>query len=244
MSKRFMTDKQKVCNEDLVSDASRLGSAEGDSVLKVSLAEATAFPADLCGAAAAVCTDSKNHESALRHARESGHTSVLEHAVFTFKIEGLSRAALAQLTRHRLASFDVQSQRYVKLHDYKLVIPGSIRNSRYAEEAESSMRGTMDLYQRMLEDGIPAEDARYVTPQAVTTTLFMTMNARELLHFFSLRTCNRAQWEIRELADRMLILCKELSPEIFEKAGPGCVTGHCPEKRPCGHPREKGEWNR
>ena len=211
--------------------------------MKVSLIEATPFAEQLCGAAAAVCTDSDNYERSLKHALESGHTSVLEHAVFTFKVEGLSRAALAQLTRHRLASFDVQSQRYVRLDDWNMVIPESIAGSRYAAEAESAMRYMMNLYQRMAGDGIPCEDARYVTPQAVTTDLIMTMNARELLHFFSLRTCNRAQWEIRRMADAMLRLCMNASPEIFKYAGPGCVTGKCPEKKPCGHPRGKGEWN-
>lgn len=210
--------------------------------MKVSLIEATPFAEQLCGAAAAVCTDAENHLKSLQHALESGHTSVLEHAVFTFQVEGLSRAALAQLTRHRLASFDVQSQRYVKLKDPELVIPKSIRKSRFAAEAESTMRYVMNLYQRMVEDGIPCEDARYVTPQAVPTRLIMTMNARELLHFFSLRTCNRAQWEIRELADRMLKLCMAACPAIFQYAGPGCVTGKCPEKRPCGHPRTKEAW--
>lgn len=97
--------------------------------------------------------------------------------MFTFKVEGLSRAALAQLTRHRLASFDVQSQRYVKLVGPELVIPETIRNSRYAAEVENTMRYVMNLYQRLAEDGIPCEDARYVTPQAVPTTLIMTMNA-------------------------------------------------------------------
>ena len=211
--------------------------------MKVSLIEATPFPEQLCGAAAAVCTNTEDYERSLRHALASGHTSVLEHAVFTFMVEGLSRAALAQLTRHRLASFDVQSQRYVKLDNPELVIPETIRNSRYAAEVESTMRYVMNLYQRLVDDGVPCEDARYVTPQAVPTTLIMTMNARELLHFFSLRTCNRAQWEIRELADRMLKLCLNSSPEIFRNAGPGCVTGSCPEKRPCGHPRSRDDWN-
>ena len=210
--------------------------------MNVYLIEATPFPEQLCGAAAAVCTDSDNYERSLLHALESGHTSVLEHAVFTFKVEGLSRTALAQLTRHRLASVDVQSQRYVKLDNPELVIPESIRNSKYAAEAESTMRYVMNLYQWLVDEGVPCEDARYVTPQAVPTALIMTMNARELLHFFHLRTCNRAQWEIRELADRMLKLCMAESPEIFKYAGPGCVTGSCPEKRPCGHPRQKGEW--
>ena len=207
------------------------------------LMEATSFPEELCGAAAAVCTNSKNPGRALLHAVESGHTSVLEHAVFTFKVEGMSRAALAQLTRHRLASFDVQSQRYVKLDDWKTVIPDSVSRSGLLKEVEASIRHSMSLYQHLLDAGVPAEDARYVTPQAVSTDLVVTMNARELLHFFSLRTCNRAQWEIRRLADEMLKICMRVAPGIFRFAGPGCVTGNCPEKKPCGHPREKGEWD-
>ena len=211
--------------------------------MTVELITHTPAPEALCGGAASVCTKSSNPDSALRHSVASGHTSILEHAVFTFKVTGLSRVALAQLTRHRLASFSVQSQRYVRLDDPELVIPDFIRKSRYAGEAESSMRYMMNLYGRMVEDGIPPEDARYVTPQAVTTELVMTMNARELNHFFALRCCNRAQWEIREMADEMLQICKRAAPGLFVDAGPGCVSGKCPEKRPCGTPRRKGEWD-
>ena len=139
--------------------------------MKVSLIEATPFAEQLCGAAAAVCTDSDNYERSLKHALESGHTSVLEHAVFTFKVEGLSRAALAQLTRHRLASFDVQSQRYVRLDDWNMVIPESIAGSRYAAEAESAMRYMMNLYQRMVEDGI----AEYANPASLCRAAVMML---------------------------------------------------------------------
>ena len=212
--------------------------------MKVVLIAHTCDAALLCGEAAAVCTNSKNPASALRHAMQSGHTSVLEHAVFTFRVEGLSRASLAQLTRHRLASFDVQSQRYVKLDEPELVIPDTICNSSFFEEACHIMDEAMDLYQRMVDSGsVPSEDARYITPQAVPTQLIFTMNARELLHFFSLRCCNRAQWEIRHLADEMLKTCIHVTPKLFEDAGPGCVTGKCPEKWPCSHPRHEGEWN-
>ena len=211
--------------------------------MKITLLSCTMNPASLCGQAAAVCTNSDRYDSALSHAIEAGHTSVLEHAVFTFKIEGLSRAALAQLTRHRMASFDVQSQRYVRIEEPKLVIPESIKKSVFGYEAKAMMDKVLTLYQQMVEAGIPCEDARYITPQAIPTELIMTMNARELLHFFSLRTCNRAQWEIRILADEMLSLCRKLAPEIFRNAGPGCVTGKCSEKKPCGHPRERAEWD-
>lgn len=210
--------------------------------MKVTLIRATAEPADLCGEAAAICTDSSRYDSALRHSVESGHTSVLEHAVFTFRVEGISRVAMAQLTRHRLASFSVKSQRYVKMTEWEAIMPRSIAESELGAEAARSISECMNLYKRLLDAGVPAEDARYVTPQAITTDLVMTMNARELLHFFSLRTCNRAQWEIRKMADAMLMLCKQVSPEIFGNAGPGCVTGICLEKRPCGHPRGKLDW--
>lgn len=210
--------------------------------MKVELIAYTPSASGVCCDAAAVCTASENGYRSLQHSLASGHESVLEHAVFTFRVEGISRVTLAQLTRHRLASFSVQSQRYVKLENPELVIPDSIRNSTFAAEAESTMHYVMNLYQRMLEAGIPAEDARYVTPQATTTNLIMTMNARELRHFFSLRCCNRAQWEIRKLADEMLKICKREAPILFDSAGPGCVTANCSESRPCGHPRSKTDW--
>ena len=212
--------------------------------MKVELIAYTPTAAGVCCDAAAICTASDNGYRSLQHSLASGHESVLEHAVFTFRVEGISRVTLAQLTRHRLASFSVQSQRYVKLEDPELVIPESIRNSSFFAEAQSSMHYMLNLYQRMVEAGIPAEDARYVTPQAVPTSLIVTMNVRELRHFFSLRCCNRAQWEIRQLADEMLKLCRKAAPTLFENAGPGCVRGGCPEKKSCGYPRSKAEWDK
>ena len=131
----------------------------------------------------------------------------------------------------------------MKLDNPELVIPDTIRNSEFLAEVESTMRYVMNLYQRMLDAGIPTEDSRYITPQAVPTQLIFTMNVRELLHFFSLRCCNRAQWEIRRLADEMLKICIHVAPKLFEDAGPGCVFGKCPERWPCGNPRHEGEWN-
>ena len=209
--------------------------------MRVELIAYTPTASGVCCDAAAICTASENGYRSLQHSLASGHESVLEHAVFTFRVEGISRVTLGQLTRHRLASFSVQSQRYVKLEDPELVVPDSIRTSAFAAEAESSMRYMLNLYQRMVEAGIPAEDARYVTPQSVPTSLIVTMNARELRHFFTLRCCNRAQWEIRKLAEEMLKLCKKEAPILFENAGPGCIRGKCSEKRPCGHPRSKQE---
>ncbi|MBQ4437188.1 MAG: FAD-dependent thymidylate synthase, partial [Clostridia bacterium] len=161
----------------------------------------------------------------------------------TFRIEGLSRAALAQLTRHRLASFDVESQRHVKLEDVRMVMPDSIARSEFLHEAEDLLTKSMDLYKRMVAAGIPAEDSRYVTTQAVETNLIMTANARELRHFFKLRCCNRAQWEIRGVADAMLAICKKVVPELFYGAGPSCVSGGCMEACPCGHRRNEHDWD-
>lgn len=211
-------------------------------MLTVGLVRMTENPEELCGIAASICTGSTDSQRALTHALASGHTSVLEHVAFTFRAKGLSRAAMAQLTRHRLASFDVQSQRYVAVGPEELVIPKSIQQSRYHEAVASLMAQVMELYRTMSQDGIPKEDARYITPQAAMTEVLFTMNARELRHFFSLRTCNRAQWEIRELADAMLCICKKMCPGLFEDAGPACVNGSCQEQRPCGTPRTREDW--
>ena len=103
-----------------------------------------------------------------------------------------------------------------------------------------TMDAIWDAYNKLVESGVPAEDARYLLPNGCTTNITITMNARELLHFFSLRCCTRAQWEIREMADEMLRLCSDVSPTIFAKAGPPCVRGPCPEgQKSCGSPRRK-----
>jgi len=128
--------------------------------MKVILLNHTMNAANLCGQASAVCTASGDPARSLRSALASGHESVLEHVTFTFRIEGLSRAALAQLTRHRLASFDVESQRYVKMEDVRMVMPDTISRSEFLEEAEALLHGSMDLYRKMIKAGIPAEDAR------------------------------------------------------------------------------------
>ena len=181
------------------------------------------------------------------------HQSPLGHASFTFAIEGVSRAMLAQITRHRIASFSVQSQRYVEMDGFGYVVPPSVAED---EELLRNYRGIMDLIQlsyncvraqlkrNHIQKGVSPEDAaklanedaRFVLPNACETRMVVTMNARELMHFFSLRCCKRAPWEIRAVADEMLRLCKEVAPEIFAKAGPGCVRGHCPEgKMGCKH---------
>ena len=171
-----------------------------------------------------------------------GHFSTLEHASYTFAIEGVSRTLTHQLVRHRIASYEQQSQRYVKYKDgIEVIKPESIA----ADEAASArfdelMAAIQDAYQEFLDAGIPAEDARYVLPNATETKLVMTMNARELRHFFSIRCCNRAQWEIRDMAWQMLELVRPTAPFVFAEAGPGCVKGGCPEgKMCCGEPYPK-----
>ena len=170
-----------------------------------------------------------------------GHLSVIEHASFTFSVEGVSRALTHQLVRHRIASFSQQSQRYVSMKDATYVTPPTV-----SEDAErlalfdDVMDTIWDAYARLVDSGVPAEDARYLLPNGCTTNITITMNARELLHFFSLRCCERAQWEIREMAEEMLRLCSEVSPTIFANAGPPCVRGPCPEgQKSCGNPRRK-----
>ena len=162
---------------------------------------------------------------------EMGHFSTLEHVSFTFAIEGVSRVLTHQLVRHRIASYSQQSQRYVKEHDFETIMPLSIAARPVEREKFEKLMGEIrNLYTEWTEMGIPAEDARYILPNAAETKIVVTMNVRSLYNFFSLRCCSRAQWEIRALADKMLAEVKEVAPVLFEKAGPSCVTnGICTE---------------
>lgn len=195
---------------------------------------------------------------------EIGHESPIEHAVFTFGIEGVSRSLLAQLTRHRIASFSVQSQRYVAESHFEYVVPPEIaavpeaaeRYRRAMQEDQEHYEALTALLKARHKDALLAaglsdkaadkaaekkaiEDARFVLPNACTTKLIMTANARSLLNFFRHRCCNRAQWEIRELAERMLRECVAVAPHLFKHAGPPCATGACPEgKMSCGQAAE------
>lgn len=200
----------------------------------------------LCARAAKSCySDSPASEIELSKAKaaellkktiKSGHHSVLEHAVYTFSIAGVSRVLTHQLVRHRMASYSQSSQRYVKLDEPSFVYP-------FNDEEDSSIQSVFidamhhawKAYNELLEMGVSEEDARYVLPNACTTNIVVTMNARELLHFFKLRCCNRAQNEIRELAYEMLTLCIQKDPLIFDNAGPPCRFGECPETNPCGN---------
>lgn len=175
-----------------------------------------------------------------------GHLSTVEHVTFTFAISGVSRVCTHQLVRHRLASFSQQSQRYVDMESFEYVIPPLIEKDnelrKKFEEIVSQIRKTYEemkaviVSKKNLDKEAINQDLRFILPQAVTTKIVVTMNCRELLHFFSERLCTRAQWEIRAAAEQMLKLCKETLPEVFAKAGAKCVQySFCPEgEKGCG----------
>lgn len=208
-------------------------------------------------------TEEKVH-SFVEMLSEIGHESPIEHVSFTFGIEGVSRALLAQFTRHRIASYSVKSQRYVTEGAFDFVTPPEIAAD---EEAltlyRESMAAAQESYDRIaailkekhkadfmaegkdektaarLAEKKAIEDARFVLPNACETKMIVTMNARSLLNFFRHRCCNRAQWEIRDVADQMLVLVRAVAPELFKKAGPPCLVGPCPEgKMSCGKAKE------
>lgn len=168
------------------------------------------------------------------------HFSPFEHASFTFAIEGVSRALLAQITRHRIASFSVRSQRYVSEGEFNYIVPPAIEalGAQAVEKYESQMAQMLEWYREWQSDLGGAgeksnEDARFVLPNACETKMLVTMNARELMHFFSLRCCNRAQWEIRDIAWQMYAAVLKVAPAIFSNCGPGCLSGPCPEGKKC-----------
>lgn len=177
--------------------------------------------------------------SVLSTIMKSGHFSTLEHVSYTFAIDGVSRALTHQLVRHRLASFNQQSQRYVKFaNGLDTIKPDTVAENPEANALfDEAIEFAKDAYVKLLDMGIPAEDARYLLPNAAETKIVVTMNVRELLHFFELRCCNRAQWEIRDLAHKMLELALPTAPFVFADAGASCVRGACPEgKMTCGNP--------
>ncbi len=244
--------------------------------MHVTLIACTPMPEKTVAAAAKLCysdtdamhlmdgMDDKAAGDFVKMLASFGHESPIEHVSFTFGIEGVSRSLLAQITRHRLASFSVQSQRYVKQEKFEYITPPEITaDPETAEVFADAMQDSLNAYNRladMLEErhyqtflaqGMPEktarskaekkaiEDARFVLPNACETKMVMTMNARSLLNFFRMRCCNRAQWEIRALAKEMLRLCYAQAPTIFDKAGPSCCAGGCPEgKMTCGHCEE------
>jgi len=235
----------------------------GQVNLKVELLVYTPNPKEIVALAAKLCYSTADIET-LKHGIQSreqdgfiakliemGHLSPVEHAVFTFGVEGVSRSLLAQVTRHRIASFSVKSQRYVSLRAngdnvFNFIVPAGIAGlgKESIDKFTSQMHTLQQWYDEWLEilgnqGEASNEDARFILPNACETKFIVSMNARELLHFFNLRCCNRAQWEIRALANNMLRKVLEVAPVLFSKAGPSCIAGECPEgKLSCGKMRE------
>lgn len=240
--------------------------------MKVTLLTHTPDPEKIIAAAAKLCysesgvenilegLDDEKCEKFLNMLMSLGHQSPIEHVTFTFGIEGVSRSLLAQITRHRIASYSVKSQRYVKEGMFEYITPPEIEKNERAKELfiktmEADQKAYDELvdilyekhYATLIAEGkdekaaakaaekMAIEDARFVLPNACETKMVVTMNARSLMNFFHHRCCVRAQWEIRDLADEMLRLVKEVAPTLFKKAGPSCVAGACPEgKMTCG----------
>ena len=230
---------------------------------KVKLIRYTADPEATVALAAKLCysdrdlddlTDNimaSDNSTFIARLTDMGHLSPIEHASFTFSIEGVSRALLAQITRHRIASFSVRSQRYVSEDSFNYVVPPAIEE--LGEAAVARFVGQMDTIMDWYRDWQAAlghgeksnEDARFILPNACETKMIVTMNARELMHFFSLRCCNRAQWEIRDVAWQMLEAVLEVAPNVFGSSGPSCVDGSCSEgKKSCGRAAEVKERHR
>lgn len=232
-----------------------------EAKLKVILLRHTPNPEETVAMAAKLCyspsdisalkdkTEAKDQRAFVEKLVGMGHMTPVEHPSFTFAIEGISRACSHQLVRHRLASYSQQSQRYVSEEaGFDYVIPPVIKEDRdmkehFIKSMEEAQAAYNLLVRKLDEKGIKGEaanqDARFVLPNAAETKIMVTMNARELLHFFRLRCCNRAQWEIRQMAEEMLRLAKKAAPVIFEKAGPGCLHAPCPEGQyTCGKIKE------
>lgn len=210
--------------------------------MKVKLLRFTADAERLCGTAASTSIksgspsdifekmDAETAKKKIRRVTGYGHGSVIEHASFTFSIEGVSRAMTHQLVRHRIASYTQQSQRYVEYNAVEsYVTPPSIEENKQAKaNYEQILQEISKTYQNLLKMKIPKEDARFILPNAAKTNIIVTMNARELRHFFNLRCCERAQWEIRKTAIEMLKLARKAAPTLFENAGPSCAEiGYC-----------------
>ena len=195
--------------------------------MQVKLLAYTPEPESVCAKAMRACRTKQpadelemSREDAarlIRNAKKLGHLSVLEHACFTFSISGISRACSHQLVRHRMASYSQQSHRAIAMTPSDILVPPSIQqNSRSLAAFKKSVDASFKAFNELKKSGIRLEDARYVLPNALTTNLTVTMNARELLHFFSLRMAPSAQWEIRELARKMLQEVRKVAPAMFE----------------------------
>jgi thymidylate synthase (FAD) len=235
--------------------------------MKVKIIQHTPEPEKLIASAAKLCyspvgvenimdgLDEEKVDKFLSMLMDLGHASPVEHVVFTFGVEGVSRVLTHQLVRHRVGcSYSQQSQRYVKLEQFEYIIPPEIERipaakERFIRTMEEDQRayneiaemlrqehlkkylaeGKTEKQARIMAEKTAIEDARYVFPNACETKIVFTMSARALMNFFRQRCCNRAQWEIREMAEEMLRQVKDVAPILFKNAGPGCVAGQCPE---------------
>ncbi len=228
-----------------------------ESELKVILLRHTPATEELVSQAARLCysptsiedlkdqMERKDQTHFIEKLIDMRHLSPVEHISFTFGVEGISRACSHQIVRHRIASYSQQSQRYVGQQSknggtFDFIIPPGIKKIGKKEWFIEKMETIQAWYDELVESlgntgEKTFEDARFLLPNATETKIIITMNARELLHFFRVRCCNRAQWEIRALAVEMLRLAKQASPHIFKDAGPGCISDNCPEgKMTCG----------
>ena len=199
--------------------------------MNVTLIQSTPNPVETIAKIASICYDSdpKNPMALVKHLYLGGHHSVFEHIYFTFKIEGISRACSHQLVRHRHCSFTQRSQRYCSEDGFQYVTPNTI----HPVEMGYAMEQVKDWYHGFQEDGIPNEDARYILPNACTTSLYMSLNLRELIHLCNERLCTRAQWEIRELVTNMRQL---VDPQLHFMLVPKCQSGRIICNTKCGGP--------
>lgn len=206
--------------------------------MKVTLIQATPNPIEIIAQIASICYDSdpKNPLGLVKHLYRNGHHSVFEHIYFTFKIEGISRACSHQLVRHRHCSFTQRSQRYCNEEDFLATIPGTFGEAPQALDVTTDLiESIVQVYDGLIERGVPKEDARYVLPNACETSLYLSCNLRELIHMSNERLCKKAQWEIRELVQQMV----DLVPEALHfMLVPKCQSGRiiCHEK--CGEHNE------
>lgn len=210
--------------------------------MKVTLLAYTPEPEKVVAAAARLCYspdgadalfDGLTEQKAknfLHKLVEMGHFSPIEHVSFTFAVEGVSRTLSHQMVRHRIASYSQKSQRYVREDMFDYIVPPSVVENEEAQRIfHTQMEKIRQAYQALREI-VHQEDARYVLPNACETKFVFTMNARSLHNFFALRCCNRAQWEIRLLAEAIYKEVKRVAPTLFGAAGPACVSnGACPE---------------
>ena len=203
-------------------------------MMKVTLIQSTPNPVETIANIASICYDSdpKNPMGLVKHLYKNAHDSVFEHIYFTFKIEGISRACSHQLVRHRHCSFTQRSQRYCSEDGFEVVKPKSFEGAyEYDGWFKDFTNIIQDGYKDLQKQNVPNEDARYLLPNACATSLYMSLNLRELIHMANERLCTRAQWEIRDLVKEM---CNLVEPRLWFMLVPKCKSGRIICSNPCG----------